>query len=186
MLHRKLFYDAIRESLFGRKILESQQEGIHVILENWEATYPTSDLRWLAYALGTTHHECMEDGVATMQPIEETGRGAGRWYDKPDPETGFVYYGRGFVQLTHKANYEKAGEKLGIDLVHEPALALQPDIAAKILLRGMTEGWFTGARFDWYFNDKREDWINARRIVNALIRAELVAGYSKLYFDALT
>ena len=182
MIHRKLFYYSIRESLFGRKILENQQEGIHTILNEWEASYPENDLRWLAYALGTVHHECDK----TMQPIEEYDKGGERWYAKPDPETGFVYYGRGFVQLTHKTNYEKAGEKLGVDLVHEPALALQPDIATKILLRGMTEGWFTGARFDWYFKPDREDWVNARRIINGLDRAELVAGYSKKYFEALS
>jgi hypothetical protein len=35
-----------------------------------------------------------------MQPIEEYGKGRGMPYGKPDPTTGQVYYGRGFVQLT--------------------------------------------------------------------------------------
>lgn len=181
MIHRALFYKAVKESLFGRSILDSQQEGIHCILNEWEATLPDGDPRWLAYALGTTHHETDK----TMQPIEEYAKGGERWYAKPDAETGHAYYGRGFVQLTHKANYQKAGDKLGLDLVHQPSLALERDVAAKILIRGMAEGWFTGAKFDWYFNKEREDWINARRIINGLDRAELVAGYAKRYHEAL-
>lgn len=45
---------------------------------------------------------------------------------------GFKYRGRGFVQLTGKANYAAAGKALGLDLVKNPDLAADPDVAAKI------------------------------------------------------
>lgn len=45
---------------------------------------------------------------------------------------GYKYRGRGFVQLTGKANYEAAGKALGIDLVNNPDLAAVPAIAAQI------------------------------------------------------
>jgi len=35
----------------------------------------------------------------------EYGRGAGRYYGKPDAVTGQVYFGRGLIQTTHKVNY---------------------------------------------------------------------------------
>ena len=45
---------------------------------------------------------------------------------------GARYKGRGFIQITGKANYTKAGEALGIDLVNNPEQAANPDVAAKI------------------------------------------------------
>lgn len=45
---------------------------------------------------------------------------------------GAKYKGRGFIQITGKANYAKAGQALGIDLVNNPELAAKPDVAAKI------------------------------------------------------
>ena len=43
-----------------------------------------------------------------------------------------IYHGRGYIQLTHKYNYKEYGDKLGVDLVNNPELAMQGDIAAKI------------------------------------------------------
>ena len=45
---------------------------------------------------------------------------------------GAKYKGRGFIQITGKANYAKAGQALGIDLVNNPELAARPDVAAKV------------------------------------------------------
>jgi putative chitinase len=45
---------------------------------------------------------------------------------------GAKYKGRGFIQITGKANYAKAGQALGIDLVNNPELAASPDVAAKV------------------------------------------------------
>ena len=43
-----------------------------------------------------------------------------------------IYHGRGYIQLTHRYNYKEYGDKLGVDLVNNPELAMQGDIAAKI------------------------------------------------------
>lgn len=45
---------------------------------------------------------------------------------------GYKYRGRGMIQLTGKANYEKYGKLLGIDLVNNPDLANDPAIAAQL------------------------------------------------------
>ena len=181
LIDRTKFFDGVRLDLFGRTLQQSQVEGLNAILARWDDDYHDSDSRWLAYALGTAHHETDH----TMQPVEEYDHGGPRLYANPDPETGCCYYGRGFVQLTHRGNYAKAGDILGIDLVRHPELSLQIETAATILLRGMIEGWFTGARLSWYFTSEKEDWWNARRIVNGLDRAELVAGYAKAYHRAI-
>ena len=45
---------------------------------------------------------------------------------------GYKYRGRGFTQLTGRANYAQAGQALGLDLLNNPDLAKDPEIAAKI------------------------------------------------------
>lgn len=182
MIHRKLFFDRIGQSMFGRVITPSQMDGLVSIIEYWEAHYADKDTRWLAYILGTAHHETDK----TFQPIEEYGKGGGRLYAAVDPDTNCAYYGRGLVQLTWRKNYESAGNKLGLDLEHHPEMACELAPATAILVRGMVEGWFTGAKLEQFFNDDRGDWINARRVVNGLDRAELVGGYAKNYFHALS
>jgi len=72
---------------------------------------------------------------------------------------GVRYKGRGFVQITGRANYAYFGAKLEIPLEQNPNLALRPDIAAEILAE--------------YFLDRRisqaanmHDWELVRRLVN--------------------
>jgi len=182
MIDRRLFYSRIRSALFGGTLQQSQVNGIEAILNCWQRHYPNGDPRWLAYILGTAHHETDR----TMQPIEEYDKGGNRLYGRADGETGCTYYGRGFVQLTWKENYEKVGNILDMDLVRHPEIASKLEPAAEIIVKGMVNGWFTGARLSWYFNGEKEDWYNARRIVNGLDRANLVAGYAKTYYQAGT
>lgn len=51
---------------------------------------------------------------------------------------GFKYRGRGGIQVTGKAEYERLGKKLGIDLVNNPDLLLDPDIGAKASVEYLT------------------------------------------------
>ena len=45
---------------------------------------------------------------------------------------GAKFKGRGFIQITGRYNYKRAGEALGIDLIKNPSLAEDPAVAAKI------------------------------------------------------
>ncbi len=49
------------------------------------------------------------------------------------PGDGFKYRGRGFIQITGKNMYEQVGKMIGVDLVQNPDLANEPEIAAKII-----------------------------------------------------
>jgi hypothetical protein len=51
---------------------------------------------------------------------------------------------------------------------------------------GMKQGTFTGKKFTDYFNKSKEDWVNARKIINALDKAQLVASYAKKYYGAIS
>ena len=47
---------------------------------------------------------------------------------------GKKFKGRGPIQITGRANYEKYGKKLGIDLVKKPELAETPEVGVKIAI----------------------------------------------------
>ena len=55
-----------------------------------------------------------------------------------DPHDGSKFMGRGLMQITGRDSYEKYGTKLGIDLVGNPDLAIDPALTLKIAI----EEWF--------------------------------------------
>lgn len=129
-----------------------------------------------AYCLATAYHETAH----TMKPIREMG---GEKYLRSKPY--YPYVGMGFVQLTWKRNYEKAGKVLGIDFVSDPKKLLEPAYSAAILVTGMKEGWFTGKALKDYITLYKSDFVGARRIVNGTDKASLIAGYAVEYDAAL-
>lgn len=76
-----------------------------------------------------------------------------------EPGDGPRYKGRGFVQITGRANYRTYGRLIGADLEADPDLALSPDIAARILVA------YFAAR-DIPSMARRDDWLAVRRAVN--------------------
>ena len=56
-----------------------------------------------------------------------------------EPGDGYAYRGRGLIQLTGRANYKKASDSIGVDLIANPDLVATPEYAA------MTAGWFWSA-----------------------------------------
>jgi putative chitinase len=65
---------------------------------------------------------------------------------------GARYKGRGYLQLTGRYNYKRAGEALGLPLEQKPQLAEKPEVAAKIAV------WFWKQRVQpnvTNFNDVR-------------------------------
>ena len=191
-MNRKILLSEIKTSLFSGKLTSSQIEGIKFKLDAFDK-FQISDFRWRAYMLATSYHETGR----TMQPIEEWGRGKGKPYGqklrhdrKPYTFPDKLYYGRGDVQLTWYENYEFMGKLLGIPLLEQPELALKPDISAQIMIEGMTRGKsnrgdFTGVSLENYFNEVKDDPVLARRIINGLDKANLIATYHNKFLTAI-
>lgn len=175
------FFDRVRDAPFGGKLSQPQVDGMNILASTW-ARDGDGNAQKLAYILATVFHETAE----TMQPIAEYGHGAGHPYGVVD-QTGKAPYGRGFVQLTWRANYEKADAKLGLGgrLAANYDLALDPDIAAPIAIRGMMLGWFTGKTLGDYIRPGSVDYVNARRIINGTDCAGTIALYAASFDRAL-
>ena len=173
-MNRAAFYKSIRP-MFGGALSQAQVDGIEALL----AATDGLPISFRAYLLATCRHETAD----TMQPIAEYGKGKGKPYGKPGRH-GQAQYGRGYVQLTWDDNYERADDALGLNgaLLKDFNLAMQPTIAAKILVRGCSEGWFTGKKLADYLPG---DYRGARRVVNGLDKADLIAGYAREFEAAL-
>ena len=193
------FFAKVRAGLLGPTLSYIEVSGCEAILAAMEGL----PISWAAYALATAYLETAH----TMQPISEYGSVAyfTRRYDiqgnNPDkarelgnlqPGDGALFRGRGYPQMTGRKNYERADKKLGLGgaLIKNPDLAMRADVAAKIMRRGMEEGWFTGKSFASYLPNAGAAGIGpftqARRIINSQDRAEEIAGYALQFQDALS
>lgn len=198
-INRDFFFDHARITLFGASLRPKQKEGLTALLDYWERQHAAKDDRMLAYLMATAFHETDK----TMQPIREYGSTVyfDRRYGPPpvgknpklantlgntQPGDGSRYCGRGYVQLTGRRNYTDWGSRLGLPLAEDPDLALQAGPAMRILLEGSLLGTFTGRKLANYFNLSSSDWRNARRVINGLDKADLIAGHARNFYAAIS
>ena len=168
-IDRKIFYANVRLQLFDGHLSSGQVEGMDRILDEWERRKLT-DLRWLANMLAQTFHETGE----VMQPVREKGTDA---YLRAKPYWPWI--GEGLIQVTWEVNGRKFGAK-------KPGDCMSWSVALSALFDGMIKGMFTGVSLKTYFNARKDDPVNARRIINALDQAQKIAGYHHLFLHALT
>ena len=121
-----------------------------------------------AYVLATVEHET----ARTFTPLIEYGGSKTRYAP---------YWGRGYVQLTWRSNYQKYGQILGVDLVGKPELAKDPNIALFILVHGFKTGAFTGKKLTDYVNTSKRDFVGARRCINGTDKAQHIASLTGKY-----
>lgn len=184
-LHLPTFFAYARRAPFGGRLTQAQVQGCEAIIA---AARDITDDRHLAYILATAFHET----GGKMQPVREgfakTDAGArravaGRRYAVE--KNGHVYYGRGLPQLTWERNYIRMGTALGVDMKNDPDLMLDPDLSARALVLGMTDGMFTTKRLSDYFGPDVDDPVGARRIVNGTDKASLIAGHYRAFLDSI-
>lgn len=120
--------------------------GLKDLLKRLSRDAQVPDLRWMAYLLATAQKESQ-----FVVPRDEGG-----WEDTAyaKPVGGKYYYGRGWAQLTWHAGYKDMGERLGVDLANNPALANTPDVSYRILTYGVLSGFFNDV--NWVRAEKDE------------------------------
>lgn len=214
-MDRAIFYDDVRNDIFGGRLSQGHVDGMEAILNFWEnpPVQPTGDFKvnwnvrslgWLAYMFATTYHETAH----TMQPIDEFGddnRFRHLYCNRLDlgngpahggqVDDGPRFHGRGYVQLTGRRNYTKMTPIVqgfypgSPDFTQNPAAVKTLKYAAVIMFYGMFVGTFTGRALKHYIGDPNRgqivDYFNARRIINGLDRSNLIAGYAREFEQAL-
>ena len=207
---KQYFFDAVRQSLFNGSLSDTQVAVMDGILDSFAGPHDQ-----LAYILATPYHEVGRALEPVAENLNYTAKRMTEVWPtrfktlaaaKPyagNPEAlgnkvyggrlgnalneGYRYRGRGLSQITGKENYTKFGKLMSLDLAGNPDLALQPKIAARILVVGMRDGLFTGKRLTDFIFNGTVDYVNARRIINGDVKTngEKIAGYAKKFRAAL-
>ena len=179
-MDERIFFDVVRFSLFKGAMEQAQVNGIRTILRACDA-HSVFDQEERAYILATAYWETNR----TLRPVKEAYWLSEGWRLRNLRYS--PYYGRGYVQLTWKANYATMGKLLGLPLVGRPDLAMKEETAAAILVIGMKNGLFSpkAGPLAKYLGENVTDWLNARRTVNGTDKRVAIADIAKKFNSAL-
>ena len=201
-INKAAFYQAIKPVFREYEHRGQHFRGTDAILDRWNSDPRLKDTRWLAYILATSFHETARRMFPVREHLAESDSQALRifrnskayrhtTYWRQNPQTGEHYFGRGYVQLTWDYNYKRADLRFNNKSKRDsfywnPDNALEPDRAIDVTYDGMIYGWFTGHCLLAHFQpNRRADWYNARRIINGIDRANLIAGYAVEFLAAI-
>lgn len=199
-MQRAYFYSALRLDLFKPGLTSGEVGGIEGLLDAF-VTHGDAKADTLAYGLATAFHETGGMMVPVREGFASSDASARRAvnnlaakrgpssavakYAKPTGPHGHVYYGRGHVQLTWLDNYRRSSADAGVDLVANPDFMLDPEISARVLWKGLLDGRWNGSGKGLRHYLDAGDVKGARRTVNALDKAETIAGYHRRFMNAI-
>ena len=174
----------------GISLSDGMRDALLFLLDRLERDAGFTMLRELAYVLATIQ---WETGGA-LQPVRErrvSRARAPRDRESQDRYWSTGFYGRGYIQITWRENYERAEKRLrGVTIesntrrltigsgtfTTNPDLLLNREVAYLVCSRGMREGWFTARRLGEFIQDGRApDYVGARRVVNGVDNAAEIA-----------
>ena len=180
------YFEKLYKEILKLQFKNSHKQNITFLLAKIEEDPNMSNIQVISYVLAT----CLHETAFTLDPINEKGEKS--YFNKYEPNTqigknlgntqkgdGFAFRGKGFVQITGRANYKKMSSYVGYDLITNPQLALNKDVAYQILVVGMTKGLFTGKKLSDYINKKETNYRLARRVVNGNDKADKIAYYAQ-------
>ena len=191
-----------------RNLDSSNRAGLQSLLTTAKQDKNIRSLPEFAYMLATTKHETASTFRAIEEYGKGAGRPYGKEVTVINPATRKSmqnkYYGRGYVQLTWGYNYQRLDHYLGHgnypnrfktkaadynqgftvsspqkSVYLNPSEVLKPDIAYKCMLWGMQGGDFTGVSTSRYIKTNSVDYYNARKVINGLDKASLIASYAE-------
>jgi putative chitinase len=182
------FFNRYRDA-YGR-LSQATVNGLELLGRNMEEDPDLKNLQWAAYMLATVKHECADKWMPITEfgnkqyfNKYEAGTAIGKRLGNTEAGDGYRYRGRGYVQITGRANYARLTKALGLgpteDLVADPDQTLRPLIAYRIMSVGMRTGLFTGKKLSDYITAQGCDYRNARRIINGVDQAGKIADYAK-------
>lgn len=133
------------ESANFTKLEENMNYSAEGLMKTWPSRFPTKEAA-LPYHRNPEKIANKVYGGRMGNGTEETGE-------------GWLYHGRGIIQLTGKDNYTMAGTALQQDFIHSPDLVLAPRRSA------LTAGWYWNKR---QLNKEADakDYLNMTKKIN--------------------
>ena len=195
------FFNAVRANPFGGKLLPGQVQGCEAILQACERhgvadeRHVANILAQVHHETGGEMLPVVENltyssadriravwpsrfpTVAAAAPFVRNPQALAikvygdRLGNRAGTEDGWRFRGHCQIQITGRDHFQNFGDLLGIDLVGDPARALDLDVSAEIAVIGMRDGLFTGKKLADYFGASRDDPAAARAIVNGDVPA---------------
>jgi predicted chitinase len=164
------------------RLTQTQVRRIDALLDGIEERKIPSDQA--AYIIATAFHET--DSFRTLNEYASGAAYEGR-RDLGNTQVGDgrKFKGRGYVQITGRRNYADWAKRLNVDFIKYPERVLELKHAVPIIIEGMRLGTFTSRRLSSFFTKDKRDWINARKIVNGMDRAAIIAGYAKKLHEVM-
>jgi len=139
----------------------------------------------IAYVLATAEHE--SDSFKTLEEYSSGTQYEGRAdLGNTKPGDGARFKGRGYVQLTGRLNYTRYSEISGLQLARLPIIVMNwPALSVFIIVDGMLRGVYTGRRLADFVNSTKQDFFNARQVINGHDRAEKIADQASAWLRQL-
>lgn len=198
LIDKKIFFDLYRRDFDVDGKLNAQQvQDLNTFLDLFEQYSHWFNTAQWAYVFATTYHET----AATMAPVREAFRMSEAW--RKANLRYWPHYGRGYVQITWKENYEKFTVILKRDLnitIRQRDDFMLPHVAFYTMIYGFKHGSFTGQKISDYIpttgsqgsipttgglGGLKEHFISARRCINGSDRAELIASHAIKFLNIL-
>ena len=114
------------ESMNFKTLEENLNYSAEALMKTWPSRFPTMEVA-KQYARNPEKIANKVYGGRMGNGTEETG-------------DGWLYHGRGLIQLTGKDNYRLASDALGVDFIADPDLVLTKEYAA------LTAAWYWNKR----------------------------------------
>ena len=130
------------ESANFKVLQENLNYSAEGLMKTWPSRFPTKEIA---------------DQYA-RNPAKIAGKVYNGRLGNTSEEEAAKYLGRGLIQLTGKENYERCGSAIGVDLINEPTLLVEPNHAA------MSAGWFWNKKGLNELADTQEHGIITKRI----------------------
>jgi putative chitinase len=108
-------------------------DGVSKYLTQYSDAYELNTKLRMAHFLAQAAHESAHFGTLTEYATGQAYEGR-KDLGNTQQGDGVRFKGRGIFQVTGRANYKKYGDKIGVDLVSNPALAADPENSVRTAL----------------------------------------------------
>lgn len=192
-MNRKVFFAELKKTLYKGGLSQSAVNALEMILD--ETVGKGIPSAHVAYMMATAYHESGKDlqpkvenlnyttaaRIKAVWPTRFANAAAAQPYVKnpqklanfvyggrlgnTGPNDGWLYRGRGNVQITGKTNYSKMKKYIGKDAVANPDIMLELKNSIIALVHCMIDGVYTGKKLSDY--NLPSQYFDARAIINA-------------------